>query len=122
MPSKPLNQGTKRRKINENEYITIQEMWGEPEVTEPRKNKLEPENQEFNPNSKNMRTNHHPLDENIKTKTSDWGEQFHSTDTTSNREPNLKEGGKSPNEFTTEGNTSTEAGGGTTFQYNHHKN
>ena len=28
IPSKPLNQGTKRRKINENEYITIQEMWG----------------------------------------------------------------------------------------------
>ena len=28
MPSKPLNQGTKRRTINENEYITIQEMWG----------------------------------------------------------------------------------------------
>ena len=111
MPSKPLNQGTKRRKINENEYITIQEMWGEPEVTEPRKNKLEPENQEFNPNSKKMRTNHHPSDENISTKTSDCGEQFNSTDTARNREPSRKEGGKSPNEFTTEGNTSTEAGG-----------
>ena len=58
-----------------------------------------------------MRTNHHPSDENISTKTSDWGEQFHSADTTRNRELSLNEGGKSPNKFTTEGNTSTEAGG-----------
>ena len=33
-PVKSLDAGTKRRKINENnEYITIQEVWGQPEIT-----------------------------------------------------------------------------------------
>ena len=40
MPVKGQDQGTKRRKLNSQEYITIQEIWGKPEKTEPKKNTL----------------------------------------------------------------------------------
>ena len=54
-PSKVQDVGTKRRKINNEEYITIQEIWGKPTRTEPQKNKRTEENNE-NPPPKRTRT------------------------------------------------------------------
>ena len=57
MPAKGDNRGTKRRKINKNKYITIQETWGPPTRTKPNKNCPENKEQPQNPNkSKKMRT------------------------------------------------------------------
>ena len=55
MPGKALNQGTKRRKINSEDYITIKEIWGKPEKTESKKNKAESQ-LEQEPRIKKLRT------------------------------------------------------------------
>ena len=61
MPVKSENMGTKRRKINiNNEYITIQEIWGEPEKTEQTIRKAE-NNLDDQQRTKKMRTSNEPM-------------------------------------------------------------
>ena len=56
-PLKSLDAGTKRRKINENnEYITIQEVWGHPEITTSTTRTAE-NNQQDEHKNKKLRTN-----------------------------------------------------------------
>ena len=58
VPSKTENAGTKRRKINENnEYITIQEIWGEPQITEQTTRKSD-DNHDEQQRTKKLRTHH----------------------------------------------------------------
>ena len=56
VPAKGENQGTKRRKINDKEFITIQENWGHPTTTCPQKNKKEQESIENQQPNKRNRT------------------------------------------------------------------
>ena len=61
MPVKSENMGTKRRKINiNNEYITIQEIWGEPGKTEQTTRKAE-NNHDDQQRTKKIRTNNEPM-------------------------------------------------------------
>ena len=56
VPAKGGNNGTKRRKINDKEYVTIQENWGPPTTTGSQKNKKEQENMEMQQPTKRNRT------------------------------------------------------------------
>ena len=56
MPAKGENQGTKRRKINDKEFVTIQENWGHPTTTCSQKNKKEQESMETQQPNKRNRT------------------------------------------------------------------
>ena len=57
MPAKSHDLGTKRRKINKTEYITINEVWGRPEKTTSVKNKANSE-PEQEPVPKKVKTKH----------------------------------------------------------------
>ena len=57
MPAKSHDLGTKRRKINKTEYITINEVWGRPEKTTSVKNKANSE-PEQEPIPKKIKTKH----------------------------------------------------------------
>ena len=61
-PVKEVDRGTKRRKINTTEYVTIKEIWGKPETTNPTKNKEHPEiGTEETSTSKRIRTGNETL-------------------------------------------------------------
>ena len=55
MPAKGDNRGTKRRKIEENKYVTIQESWGPPTRTKSVKNQADDSNQHQNKKLKTTR-------------------------------------------------------------------
>ena len=58
MPSKTENAETKRRKVNgNNEYISIQELWGEPQITEPTTKKSD-DNHDEQQITKKLRTHY----------------------------------------------------------------
>ena len=56
MPVKGDNGGTKRRKIDNNKYITIQENWGPPPTTTASKKNLESPERDQEPVNKKQRT------------------------------------------------------------------
>ena len=56
MPIKGENLSTKRRKLNNTEYVRIQEIWGKPEISKPKKNQAEQEHCQDQPPNKKDRT------------------------------------------------------------------
>ena len=61
-PQKREQQNTKRRKINENnEYVTLQEIWGHPEITKPVTRTAEIQEQEQEPVSQKVKTVENPM-------------------------------------------------------------
>ena len=61
VPLKGENLSTKRRKLNSTEYVKIQEIWGKPETSKPKKNQAEQEHyREQPPNKKQRKESHRP--------------------------------------------------------------
>ena len=59
MPIKGENLSTKRRKLNNTEYVRIQEIWGKPEISKPKKNQAEQDHCQNQPPNKKHRTESH---------------------------------------------------------------